>query len=178
MNQELPQILLLARRRPDPREASFPKEFQNQLGIPAIVFLSAHVPGANFCSVPDPQVVPQRCGHFHNPLTISGRLHPDQSRRGQLPIKPLRFSRGMLQLFFSRLARGRVQPTNLLPTGVVITSNKHHRRLLPTESFGPPTRSLLGYRTEPSFLSNQPFGLRVRVLSLPRSSCFHILCLV
>src|SRR2546428_4803767 len=61
----------------------------------------------------------------------------------------------MLQLFFSRLARGRVQPTNLLPTGVVITSNKHHRRLLPTESFGPPTRSLLGYRTEPSFLSNQ-----------------------
>src|SRR5258708_11061488 len=51
----------------------------------------------------------------------------------------------MLQLFFSRLARGRVQPTNLLPTGVVITSNKHHRRLLPTESFGPPTRSLLRY---------------------------------
>src|SRR2546428_12028475 len=66
----------------------------------------------------------------------------------------------MLQLFFSRLARGRVQPTNLLPTGVVITSNKHHRRLLPTESFGPPTRSLLGYRTEPSFLSNQPFGFK------------------
>src|SRR6266436_7082419 len=61
----------------------------------------------------------------------------------------------MLQLLFSGLSSGCVYPTNLLPTGVVITSNNHHRRLLPTDSFGPPNRSIPVMRTEPSFLSNQ-----------------------
>src|SRR2546426_11480539 len=61
----------------------------------------------------------------------------------------------MLQLLFPGLPSDRVQPTNLLPTGVIITSNNHHRRLLPTECFGPPTKSILGSRTEPSLLSNQ-----------------------
>ena len=36
--------------------------------------------------------------------------------------------------------------------------NSHHRRLLPTECFGLPNRSIPGYRTEPSPLSNQPSG--------------------
>src|SRR5260370_14947649 len=66
----------------------------------------------------------------------------------------------MLQLLFSGLSSGCVYPTNLLPTGVVITSNNHHRRLLPTNSFGPPNRSIPVMRTEPSFLSNQPFGFK------------------
>src|SRR6185437_1114530 len=61
----------------------------------------------------------------------------------------------MLQLFLYALPSQRVQKTNLLPTGVVIASNNNHRRLLPTEGFGPPTQSILGYRTETSFLSNQ-----------------------
>src|SRR5882672_2946477 len=136
------------------------------------MLLCAHLAGTNLRCVSDPQIVPQRRGQFHKPLAVSGRLHPDESRRGQLPIKPLSFSRRMLQLLFLRLPSDCVHPRNLLPTGVVITSNKHHRRLLPAESFGPPTRSLLGYRTEPSLLSNQslrvdwirakaPFGSRV-----------------
>src|SRR6185437_14039973 len=75
----------------------------------------------------------------------------------------------MLQLLLYALPSQRVQKTNLLPTGMVIASNNNHRRLLPTECFGPPTQSILGYRTEPSFLSNQcsscergalPFGVR------------------
>src|SRR5258708_30571486 len=68
----------------------------------------------------------------------------------------------MLQLLFSGLSSGCVYPTNLLPTGVVITSNNHHRRLLPTDSFGPPNRRIPVMRTEPSFLSNQycPTGPR------------------
>src|SRR6266404_4207206 len=63
----------------------------------------------------------------------------------------------MLQLPLARLSRRRVQPTNLLPTGVIITSNNHHRRLLPTDSFGPPNRSIPAMRTEPSLLCNQSF---------------------
>src|SRR5207248_8904062 len=84
-------------------------------------------------------------------------LHPHQRRPGQLPIKPLGFSRGMLKFLFSRLPRRRLQPTNLLPTRVIIASYNQHRRLLPTDSFGPPNRSIPVTRTEPSLLSNQLF---------------------
>src|SRR6266404_5653860 len=84
----------------------------------------------------------------------------------------------MLQLPLARLSRRRVQPTNLLPTGVIITSNNHHRRLLPTDSFGPPNRSIPAMRTEPSLLCNQSsvyeggssLCLEELVLSFPRAN--------
>src|SRR6266850_8377726 len=133
MDQQLPQILLFPGRSPDPRKPSFQQQFQNKRGIPAIVLLLAHVRNANLRRVSDPHVVPQCRGHLHKPLTVPGRLHPDQSRPRQSTVKLLRFSRRMLQFLFSGLSRHRIQPTNLLPTGVVITSNNHHRRLLSTE---------------------------------------------
>src|SRR6266446_7155932 len=133
MDQQLPQILFLSGRSPDPRKPPFHQQFQNQRRVAPVVFLGAHLTGANLRCISDPHVVPLCRGHFHKPLTVPGGLHPDKSRCGQLPIKPLGFSRPMLQLLFSRLSSDRVQPTNLLPTGVVITSNKHHRRLLSTE---------------------------------------------
>src|ERR1700674_1081292 len=133
MDQQLPQILFLSGRSPDPRKPPFHQQFQNQRRVAPVVFLGAHLTGANLRCISDPHVVPLCRGHFHKPLTVPGGLHPDKSRCGQLPIKPLGFSRPMLQLLFSRLSSDRVQPTNLLPTGVVITSNKDHRRLLSTE---------------------------------------------
>ena len=48
-------------------------------------------------------------------------LHPDQRVTRKLPIKSLRFPRSMFQLLFSRFPCGFLKPTNLLPTGVVIT---------------------------------------------------------
>ena len=71
-----------------------------------------------------------------------------------------------------RLSGGLLHPRNLLPTGVKITSNKNHRRLLPLRELRSSTKSLLGLRLEPSLLSNQSFrssqgwGL---VLALPRA---------
>src|SRR3989442_7732819 len=76
----------------------------------------------------------------------------------------------MLQLFLLRLPGNRVQPTNLLPTGVVITSNNHHRRLLPTEfasvlqpeAYSATERSLRSYPINPrspkTLLRAHPFG--------------------
>jgi hypothetical protein len=81
-----------------------------------------------------------------------------QRMAGELPIKPLGFSRSMSKLQFPSLARGDLHPTNLLPTGVVIASYNPHRRLLPTDSFGPPNRRIPATRTEPSLLSNQSNG--------------------
>jgi len=43
---------------------------------------------------------------------------------------------------------------------VVIASYNPHRRLLPTDSFGPPNRSIPATRTEPSLLSNQGLILK------------------
>jgi hypothetical protein len=50
---------------------------------------------------------------------------------------------------------------------VIVTSYNHHRRLLPTDSFGPPNRSLLGYERS---LRSYPINPRfVRVGSDVRS---------
>src|SRR6266436_5735506 len=75
----------------------------------------------------------------------------------------------MFQFLFSGLSSRRVQPTNLLPTGVVITSNKHHRRLLPTEftsvlqpeAYSATERSLRSYPINPlgfGFTKGAVFG--------------------
>src|SRR5580704_5989341 len=63
----------------------------------------------------------------------------------------------MLQLPLARLTCQRIYPTNLLPAGVIITSNNNHRRLLPTDSFGSPQTEAYGcewslrpYRGAPS----------------------------
>src|SRR5712692_7438545 len=62
----------------------------------------------------------------------------------------------MYQLFIPGLSRGLIEPTNLLPRGVIITSNKNHKApSVPRVSVL--NQSLLGPRTEPSLLSNQPF---------------------
>src|SRR5690349_13485328 len=86
--------------------------------------------------------MPQTSQQFHKPLAVPGGLHPHQHRPRQLPIKPLGLPRAMLQLSLTRLSCLLLQPTNLLPTGVIITSYNQHRRLLPTDSFGPPNRSI------------------------------------
>src|SRR5712692_2790538 len=133
MNQQLPQILLFPGRSPDPRKPSLQQQLQNQRGIAPVVLLLPHIRSANLRRIADPNIVSCRRGHFHKPLAVPGRLHSNQSWPRQSTVKLLRFSRRMLQFLFSGLSSRRVQPTNLLPTGVVITSNKHHRRLLPTE---------------------------------------------
>src|SRR6266436_4680934 len=61
----------------------------------------------------------------------------------------------MYQLFIPGFSRGLIEPTNLLPRGVIITSNKNHKApSVPRVSVL--NQSLLGPRTEPSLLSNQP----------------------
>src|SRR5207248_10269612 len=54
--------------------------------------------------------------------------------------------------------RRRLQPTNLLPTRVIIASYNQHRRLLPTDSFGPPTEA---YRLRERSLRSYPINTAV-----------------
>src|SRR6266446_9286028 len=184
MNQQLPQILLFPGRSPDPRKPSLQQQLQNQRGIAPVVLLLPHIRSANLRRIADPNIVSCRRGHFHKPLAVPGRLHSNQSWPRQSTVKLLRFSRRMLQFLFSGLSSRRVQPTNLLPTGVVITSNKHHRRLLPTEfasvlqpeAYSATERSLRSYPIIPTV-----FRVRILILSwldfwssIPRG-CFFAL---
>src|SRR5580704_11766610 len=170
VNQKLPQILLLARRYPDSRKPPFQQQFQHQHRVAPVVFLCAHVACTNLRCVSDPQVVPRGRSHLYKPLAVPSRLHSNQSRCRQSTVILLRFARRMLQLPFSRLSSDRVYPTNLLPTGVIITSYNHHRRLLPTECFGPPNRSILGYDRSLRSYPINPSVLRLRVYNALTSS--------
>src|SRR5216684_3490679 len=131
---------------------------------------------ANLRRIADPNIVSRRRGHFHKPLAVPGRLHSNQSWPRQSTVKLLRFSRRMLQFLFSGLSSRRVQPTNLLPTGVVITSNKHHRRLLPTEfasvlqpeAYSATERSLRSYPINPSVLRVRSLILTLLFFASPR----------
>src|SRR5713226_9179642 len=175
MNQQLPQILLFPGRSPDPRKPSLQQQLQNQRGVASVVLLLPHLRSANLRRIADPNIVSCRRGHFHKPLAVPGRLHSNQSWPRQSTVKLLRFSRRMLQFLFSGLSSRRVQPTNLLPTGVVITSNKHHRRLLPTEfasvlqpeAYSATERSLRSYPINPG-AGGSPWAGRLR--RSPRSS--------
>src|SRR4029077_12679167 len=128
------------------------------------MLLLPHLGSANLRRISDPHVMSRRAGHVQKPLAVPGGLHPDQGRRRQSTVKLLRFSRRVLQLPFLGLPSDRVYPTNLLPTGVVITSNDHHRRLLPADRFGPPTRSILGYERSLRSYPISPRFVRVGLL--------------
>src|SRR5260370_41811778 len=62
----------------------------------------------------------------------------------------------MYQFLLADLPGRFVKPRNLLPTGVKIASNKHHRRLLlPSHASWSSNYRVPGIETEPSLLSNQ-----------------------
>jgi len=126
MQQQLPQIAHLRRRHPDPRKPPLLQQNANMLRVPSICLLPPHATGPDLRRIPHPQLVAQLGQQIHQPVTVARRFHPDQRRRRQLPIKPLGIPRGLHQLPFPRLSRLRVQPRNLLPAGMKITSYNHH----------------------------------------------------
>src|SRR5580765_1806313 len=63
MPQQLPQIAILRIRYPDPREAIFQQEPQQQLRVLAIGLLLAHLLRAHSRGIADPQLNPQLDEH-------------------------------------------------------------------------------------------------------------------
>src|SRR5216684_2989213 len=140
------------------------------------MLLLPYLAGADFRGVSDPHVMSQRRDHLHEPLAVPGRFHADQCRRRNLPVEPFRLSSGVFQLFLLRFPCGCFHPTNLLPTGVIITSNKHHRRLLPTEfasvlqpeAYSATERSLRSYPINPAVLRVRSLILTLLFFASPR----------
>src|SRR5713101_6971409 len=55
VNQQLPQVFLFARRRPDPRKPPFHQQLQNQRCVAPVVLLPPYLAGTNLRRIADPQ---------------------------------------------------------------------------------------------------------------------------
>src|SRR5258708_6629855 len=106
-------------------------------------------------------------------MAVPGRLQPHTHRPGQTVIELLGFSRCVHQLSFPRFPSFRIHPTNLLPTGMEITTYNNHLKA----PFFPVVfvvKQRILCRTGPSLLSNQSFaffakgGIRCRVKCFSR----------
>src|SRR5882724_11564728 len=100
--------------------------------------------------------MPQSHHQLHKPLTVSSSFHANPCPRRKLPVELLHRSRFVHQLVVPRFSGLPVQPRNLLPTRMKITSNKNHKAPSVPLSFGPQpkantahVRSLLSYPINP-----------------------------
>src|SRR6266700_2092244 len=87
-------------------------------------------------------------------MAVPGRLQPHTHRPGQTVIELLGLTRCVHQLSFSRFPSFRIHPTNLLPTGMEITTYNDHRKA----PFFPVVfvvKQRILCRSGPSLLSNQ-----------------------
>ena len=57
VNQQLPQIFLLARGHPDPRKAPVEQQLQQQGRIAPVMLLLPHIAGPNLRRIAHPQLV-------------------------------------------------------------------------------------------------------------------------
>src|SRR5262249_39272215 len=127
MNQQLSQVFLFSRRNPDPRKPFFCEQLHQQPRVPLVVLLLTCVAGANLCRVPNPQLMPYTPYRFDEPLAVPGGFHPHPRTGWELAVELLHRSRCMHQLLIPCLTGRAIQPRNLLPTGMKITSNKNHK---------------------------------------------------
>src|SRR2546430_10462350 len=91
------------------------------------MLLLPRVAGPNLRRIADKHFVSQLRHQLQKPLTVPSRFHADPRTGRKLAVKLLDRSCLMHQLLISSLARLAIQPRNLLPTGVKITSNKNHK---------------------------------------------------
>src|SRR5271168_1548618 len=108
--------------------------------------------------------MPQSHHQLHKPLTVPSSLHANPCPRRKLPVELLHRSRFVHQLVVPRFSGLPVQPRNLLPTRMKITSNKNHKAPSVPLSFGPQpkantahVRSLLSYPINPQS-AKKPLG--------------------
>jgi len=148
MPQQLPQIAILRVRYPDPREAIFQQQPQQQLPVLAIGLLIAYSFAADRGCIADPQLKLQFVQQTLEPARMPTGFHAYAYGHAALA----EFALELLGLFlvsqarFAEFARVGVYVRNLLEARVIITTYHDHVRLLSPEpawlALPPPT--LLG----------------------------------
>ena len=135
--------------------------------IPSIRPLLPYLLGRNPRGIADPHFMPHLRQQVHKPMAVAGRLQPHTHRPAQLPIKSFGFSVAMHQLPFLNLSGFCIDPSDLLKTGMVITTYNDHVKapFLPSFFVFKPR---IPCRTGPSLLSNQ-FARQARVGALMSS---------
>ncbi len=161
MDQQLPLVPFLRRRCPDPRKIILQQQIQNVGCVATVRLLFAHLRGPDLGRVADPNFMTHRRQHVHKPMAVARRLQPHPHRPAQSAIELLGFSGCVHQLSFPCFSSFRIQPTNLLPTGMEITTyNDHLKAPFFPVVFVVKQRILC--RTGPSLLSNQSFVEKLR----------------
>src|ERR1700690_1577853 len=74
--QQLAQIPILPTRYPDLGKIILQHEFQNQLRILPVRLLLADSPGADFCSISNPQLKRELGQQSFEPASVSAGFHP------------------------------------------------------------------------------------------------------
>ena len=126
MNQQLPLIPLLLQGHPDPRKIILYQQIQNVHRIPPIRPLLPHLLSSNPGGVADPHFLPHLGQQVHKPMAVAGRFQPHAHRPGQLPVKSFGFSIRVHQLPLLNLSDFCIHPSDLLKTGMIITTYNDH----------------------------------------------------
>src|SRR5271165_4801105 len=124
MQQQLPHIALLHAGNPYPGKAVLQQQLQQQLRIPPVRFLLAHLHGPALARIAQPQLNAQRSQQPLEPQGVAARLHPYQHRPLQLGVKLPRLLRR--ELAFRVLSRRHIDHGNLLETRMEITTYNLH----------------------------------------------------
>src|SRR5947207_6698862 len=157
MPQQLPQIAILRIWYPDPREAIFQQEPQQQLRVLAIRLLLAYSFRAHRGCVADPQFKLQFVQQTLEPARVPAGFHAyphGHAALAELVVELL----GLFlvsQAGFAEFASIGVHIGNLLEARVIVTTYNDHVRLLSPEpfwlAFAPPNFTRAG---EPTLLWN------------------------
>jgi hypothetical protein len=82
----------------NPRELTPEQEFQDQLGVPAVILLAPSCSPANLGSVSDPRLMAESEEQFFKPSALAAGLNPDGDFAGEL-------SRGISHLIMLMMER-------------------------------------------------------------------------
>src|SRR5579864_550465 len=138
MPQQLPQIAILRIRHPDPREAIFQQQPQQQLRVLAIRLLLPDPLRAHRGCVADPQLKLQFVQQTLEPASMPTGFHADtylHAAAFELVVELLGFL-AVSQPALLQLPTVGVQPSNLLEARVIVTTYNDHVRLLSPEPVG------------------------------------------
>src|SRR5450432_143619 len=135
MPKQLPHITIFGTRYPNPREAIFHHQLQQQLCILAVSLLLLDALGLDLRGIADPHFETQLGQQSFEPAGISSRLHPHSyvnSSQLQVSIELIGLPIAVIQSSFATFASLFHQKCDLLKARVIIYAYQHVRLLPPS----------------------------------------------
>src|SRR5256885_3058465 len=94
--------------------------------LPPIRSLLPHLLGADPGCISNPHFMAHLRQQVHKPMAVARRLQPHTYWPAELTVKPFRLSVTVRQLAFLHFSCFRIDPSDLLKTGMIITTYNVH----------------------------------------------------